>query len=109
MDRPIRRGPFDALTGLCSGVRRILPPLVKGLALGSPLADASALVVGMTRTTGLVPVALCDAGSRNRAVSLLGLAVNFAPSLVAGRVMSGRRESCLNHRSEPITEANDER
>jgi hypothetical protein len=28
--------------------------LVKALALGSPLADASALVAGMTRTTGLV-------------------------------------------------------
>jgi len=37
-----------------SGVRRILPALVKGLALGSPLADASALVAGMTHTTGLV-------------------------------------------------------
>ena len=56
--------------------------LVKGLAHGSPLADASALVAGMTRTTCLV--ALPDAGSRNRAVSLLRLAVNSArPSLVA--------------------------
>ena len=54
-------------------------------------------------------VALPDAGRRNRAVSLLRLAVNSArPSLVAG-VMFGRCESCLDHRSEPISGANDER
>ena len=47
-------GPSGVLTGLCSGVRRILPALVKGLALGSPLGDASALVAGMTRARGLV-------------------------------------------------------
>jgi hypothetical protein len=35
-------------------VRRMLSALVKALALGSPLTDASALVAGMTRTTGLV-------------------------------------------------------
>jgi hypothetical protein len=82
-DRPIRRGPLGVLTVFCSGVRRILPALVRGLALGSPLADASALVAGMTRTNRSC-VALRDAGSRNRAVSLPRLAVNSArPSLVA--------------------------
>src|SRR3954447_6511032 len=58
--------------------------LVKALALDSPLADASVLVLEWTsayRTSCLV--ALRDAGRRNRAVSLLRLAVNSArPSLV---------------------------
>jgi hypothetical protein len=50
-------------------------------------------------------VALPDAGSRNRAVSLLRLAVNSArPSLVTG-VMFARCQSCLDHRSEPISGA----
>ena len=59
--------------------------LVKALALDSPLADASALVAGMDqRVPRSCLVALRDAGSRNRAVSLLRLAVNSArPSLVA--------------------------
>ena len=59
--------------------------LVKALALDSPLADASVLVLEWTsayHTSCLV--ALRDAGRRNRAVSLLRLAVNSArPSLVA--------------------------
>ena len=59
--------------------------LVKALALDSPLADASVLVLEWTsayHTSCLV--ALRDAGRRNRVVSLLRLAVNSArPSLVA--------------------------
>jgi hypothetical protein len=70
---------------LCSGVRRILPALVKGLAHGSPLADASALVTGMTRTTCLVSPARCS--SRNRAASLLRLAVNSARPSLVGQAM----------------------
>ena len=81
-DRPIRRGPSDVLTGPCSGVRRIVQALVKGLALGNPLAEASTLVAGMTRTTGLVsPCAMRAVGIEP---CLLRLAVNSArPSLVA--------------------------
>ena len=83
--------------------------LVKALVLGSPLADASALVTGMGQCYHRsCLVALRDAGRRNRAVSLLRLAVNSAPQS-GGCVMFGRCESCLDHRSEPITGANDER
>ena len=58
--------------------------LVKALAHGSPLADASALVAEWTRRRTACLVALRDAGRRNRAVSLLRPAVNSAcPSLVA--------------------------
>ena len=56
--------------------------LVKALALDSPLADGSALVAGMTRTTGLVsPCAMRAVGIEP---CLLRLAVNSArPSLGA--------------------------
>jgi hypothetical protein len=37
-------GPSGVLTGLCLKVRRILPPSFKALALGSPHADAGAMV-----------------------------------------------------------------
>ena len=59
--------------------------LVKALAHGSPLADASALVAGMDQgIPEVLSCALRDAGRRNRAVSLLRLAVNSArPSRVA--------------------------
>jgi hypothetical protein len=59
--------------------------LVQALVLGSPLADASALVTGMDQCYHRsCLVALGDAGRRNRVVSLLRLAVNSArPSLVA--------------------------
>ena len=48
----------------------------QGLARGSPLADASALIAGMTRTTGPLSCRPARFGQSNRAVSLLRLAVN---------------------------------
>ena len=59
--------------------------LVKALVLDCPLADASALVAGMDQgIPEVLSCALRDAGRRNRAVSLLRLAVNSArPSRVA--------------------------
>jgi hypothetical protein len=84
--------------------------LVKALALASPLADASALVAGMGQRVPEVlscRPARCGPSESSRV---------FAPSCrelrapkSGGCVMFGRCESCLDHRSEPITGANDER
>jgi hypothetical protein len=98
-------GPSGVLTGLCSGVRRILLPLsrLSLLTLRSPMRAPWS--VEWTTAYHRSCVALPDAGSRNRAVSLLRLAVNSAcPSLVVG-VMFGRCQSCIDHRSEPISGA----
>jgi hypothetical protein len=82
--RPIQRGPLGVLTGLCSGVRRILLPSsrLSLMALRSPMRAPWSPEWTRRRTACLV--ALRDAGRRNRAVSLLRPAVNSArPSLVA--------------------------
>jgi hypothetical protein len=85
LDRPIRRGPSGVLTGLCSGVRRILLPSsrLSLLDLRSPMRAPWSLE--WTRAYHRsCRVARREAGRRNRAVSLLRLAVNSArPSLVA--------------------------
>ena len=79
------RGPSGVLTGLCSGVRRILLPLSR-LSLLSPRSPIRApwSLEWTSAYERSCLVALRDAGRRNRAVSLLRLAVNSArPSLVA--------------------------
>lgn len=80
--------------------------LVKALALDSPLADASALVAGMGQRVPEVlscRPARCGPSESSRV---------FAPSCrelrapkSGGCVMFGRCESCLDHRSEPISGA----
>ena len=100
------RGPSGVLPGLCSGVRRILLPLsrLSLLTLRSPMrAPWSVEWTSAYQRSCLV--ALRDAPCRVFAPSWREL----RPPKSGGRVMFGRCESCLDHRSEPITGANDER
>jgi hypothetical protein len=84
--------------------------LVKALALDSPLADGSALVAGMDQRVPEV-VSCRPARCRQSESSRVSAPTcrELRASKSGGRVMFIRCESCLDHRSERMRGANDER
>jgi hypothetical protein len=84
--------------------------LVKGLAHGSPLADASALVAGMDQRVPEVlscRPARCGPSESSRVSAPTCRELRGSKS--GGCVMFVRCQSCLDHRSERIRGANDDR
>ena len=108
--RPV---PFNAdlpVYSLCSVQGSVAScALVKALAHGSPLADASALVAGMDQAAYRMSCrpARCGPSESSRVSAPSCRELRMPKS--GGRVMFGRCQTCLDHRSEPISGANDER
>jgi hypothetical protein len=78
---------------------------VKALAHGSPLTMRAPWSPKWTTRRTACLVALRDAGRRNRAVSFAPSCRELRPPKSGGRVMFGRCQTCLDHRSEPISGA----
>jgi hypothetical protein len=83
--------------------------LVKALAHGSPLADASALVAGMDQAAYRMSCRPARWGPSESSRVFAPSCRELRPPKSGGRVMFGRCQTCLDHRSEPISGANDER
>jgi hypothetical protein len=83
--------------------------LVKALALGSALADASALVAGMDQAAYRMSCRPARCGPSESSGVFAPPCRELRPPKSGGRVMFGRCQTCLDHRSEPISGANDER
>jgi hypothetical protein len=83
--------------------------LVKALAHGSPLADASALVAGMDQAAYRMSCRPARCGPSESSRVFAPSCRELRPPKSGGRVMFGRCQTCLDHRSEPISGANDER
>jgi hypothetical protein len=82
---------------------------VKALAHGSPLADASALVAGMDQAAYRMSCRPARCGPSGTSRVFAPSCRELRPPKSGGRVMFGRCQTCLDHRSEPISGANDER
>jgi hypothetical protein len=83
--------------------------LVKALAHSSPLADASALVAGMDQAAYRMSCRPARCGPSESSRVFAPSCRELRPPKSGGRVMFGRCQTCLDHRSEPISGANDER
>lgn len=83
--------------------------LLKALAHGSPLADASALVAGMDQAAYRMSCRPARCGPSESSRVFAPSCRELRPPKSGGRVMFGRCQTCRDHRSEPISGANDER